>query len=258
MRRRSLLVLAVVVLCLAGGYASAVARPAGPAAPPPIRAGFLLDSVTALRTAYARNFAAGTFELTATVSVGQTQGLRLTAQGDLRRDLFAVTAVNWLDGTVVETLKSGDQVFARKGGEQRWTRLDVAALPETSPLRSQFDPTAQSGILDGVRSATREQEQLATEYTGVADLAAAAEAAGPNGRAALRAAARIAKNATAVPFRARLDDQGRLLRLEYTIDTSAGSAVTHLDFRKLGEPVEVTVPGPGEFDEAPADGTVTV
>jgi hypothetical protein len=46
-------------------------------------------------------------------------------------------------------------VFARQGGQQRWTRVDVSTLPATSPLRSQFDPAAQSGILDGVRSATR-------------------------------------------------------------------------------------------------------
>ncbi|SNT58492.1 hypothetical protein SAMN05421812_1119 [Asanoa hainanensis] len=258
MLRRSLLALALVAVCLAGGYASAVARPAGPAGPPPIRAGYLLDPVTALRTSYARNIAAGTFELTATVSVGPTQVLRLTGRGDLRRDLFSVTAVNWVDDTVVETLKAGDQVFARKGGEQRWTRLNVATLPETSPLRSQFDPTAQSGILDGVRSATREQERLATEYTGFADLAAAAEAAAPNARAALTAAARIAENATAVPFRAQLDDEGRLLLLEYTIDTPAGRGVTHLDYRKLGEPLDLAVPGPGEFDEAAADDLVTV
>jgi hypothetical protein len=253
---RSLLALALVGLSLVAGCGGATPDVATPApagtpvatvplattpAPPP-------DPVTALKASFGKAFEAKTFEMTASIGSGGPS-LEIIAKADLGRDLVWIFMYSG-DGS--EMVRSGNDLFLKQG-KARWQRLDLTRISATSPLRAQLDLRSQSGVLGGVVSATRAEDRVDTNYEGVVDLAKAVEAAPPEGREAMRNAAKLASNASAVKLKAYLDNQGRLRKLSYTFETAEGDIESSVRIEKPGEPVDISVPAAGEFDEAPAE-----
>jgi len=139
--------------------------------------------------------------------------------------------------------------FEGPNGEP-WMQLELDRLRPESQLRGGLDIRGQAGIVAGI--VTVEQVGPGT-YEGVADLNQAAAAADESQRAALTNAASTAENADSVPYEATIDDQGRLTRLFYTIETAAGPNETELLLSNFGEPVQVEAPPADEVWEATDD-----
>jgi hypothetical protein len=135
-------------------------------------------------------------------------------------------------------------------GSKPWLRIDMRKLKPTSELRQSLDIRSQTGILAGVVSA----ENVAPgRYRGVADLHKAAAAAPESAQDSLKAAAKVAKNASAVAFNATVDAEGRLTGLTYTMETPAGPVATEMTLGRFGEPVTVTPPPDDQVEVAPEE-----
>ena len=69
-------------------------------------------------------------------------------------------------------------------------------------------------------------------------------------RKSMEPLSRLAKNATAVPYTAKVDAQGRLTDLSYTVETPVGAMETKLALTALGEPVTIDRPAAGDVQDA--------
>jgi hypothetical protein len=229
-----LLALALIVLtgCRTGGSEA----PEPPATTPPA------DPVAVLTDSMTKSIES-TVQLDATVTSGPFV-IQFTASVDptARALTFAMTKPEPL-----EVLGVGETLYVKQG-DSSWLQVDVNRLKPTSELRQALDVRSQTGIMGGIVSA---ESVGPGRYKGVADLNKAAAAAPESQRDSLEQAASIAKNASAVPFEATVDDQGRLTSLSYTIEAPPGPVVTELTLGKFGEPVTVTPPPADQVRPAP-------
>ncbi|MFI9614305.1 hypothetical protein ACIHCM_22030 [Streptomyces sp. NPDC052023] len=157
---------------------------------------------------------------------------------------------------ITELLAPGALYMKNRGAgvpADKWVRVDTATLSDGNLVTGgATDPYAAAEVLRGTRTATYvgRTEVAGTEvhhYRGTADLAKAARAASPGGRASLAAAAKGFATAE-VPFDVFLDDEGRIRKVRHRFSfvngrqegTVAVASTTLLyDF---GAPVDVSLP----------------
>jgi hypothetical protein len=201
------------------------------------------DAVTVLKESLTKSIES-TVQLDATVTSGPFV-IQFTAALDP-----GAQALNFVmtKPEPLELLGVGANLYLKPGGSDDWLQVDVNRLKPTSQLRQALDVRSQTGIMGGIVSA---ESVGPGQYKGVADLNKAVAAAPESQRQSLEAAATIAKNASAVPFEATVDDQGRLTSLKYTIEAPPGPVVTELTLGKFGEPVTVTAPPADQVRPAP-------
>jgi len=163
-----------------------------------------------------------------------------------------VLKVSMSGPTELEAFTTSGSLYVKADGPagESWMKVDFARLRPESQLRGGVDIRSQAGIVAGIVSV----EQVGPgSYKGVADLNAAAAAADESQRAALSAAASVAQNASAVPYEATIDGQGRLTRLFYAMEMPSGAVETTLALSNFGEPVQVQTPPESEVWEATDD-----
>jgi hypothetical protein len=178
-----------------------------------------------------------TLAITATVHTGPVD-ITVSGAVDAAADTISVSVTG---PTAAEVIGIGGTLYVQADGPngEPWMQVDLDRLRPESQLRGGLDVRGQAGIVGGI--VTVEQVGPGT-YEGVADLNQAAAAADESQRAALTTAASMAENASSVPYEATIDDQGRLTRLFYTIETLAGPTETELVLSDFGEPVQVEAP----------------
>ncbi|GIF76052.1 hypothetical protein [Asanoa siamensis] len=250
--RRSLPVLALAAaLFLAGCDTPSndpAASPSTAASPSPTADS--RDSVTVVKESFARAFEAKTFAMTATISAGPQQSVDMTASADLAAESMRLTMGGPVD---MEMVKLGKELFIKAPdlGSKPWVRLDVDKLNSTSSLRQSLDLTQHSGILGGVVTAEKRDSAAGTvTYEGTADLKKAVEAAPDGAKAQMEPVSRLAKNATAVPYKATIDDQGRLTELSYTVELAQGEMLSEIKLADLGKPVTIAKPPAADVADA--------
>jgi hypothetical protein len=162
---------------------------------------------------------------------------------------------------ITELLAPGALFMKNRGAgvpADKWVRVDTGTLSDGSLVTGgATDPYAAAELLRGTVTATYvgQTDLAGTEvrhYRGTADLAAAAKAASPGNRAALKAAAKGFATAR-VPFDVYLDDQGRIRKVRQRFsfvngerkDTVAVASTTLLyDF---GAPADVRLPASADI-----------
>jgi hypothetical protein len=169
-------------------------------------------------------------------------------------------------GPITELLVSGALYMKNRGAgvpADKWVRMDTARLADGNLVYGgATDPLISAELLRGSRDVTLVGEETmdgvpVRHYRGTADIARAAESAGPSSRGALRAAAGGFVVA-AVPFEAYLDGGGRLLKVLQRFTFGNGAVVTSITrLYGFGSPVRVRVPDtddlyPGKIVSPPA------
>jgi hypothetical protein len=127
------------------------------------------------------------------------------------------------------------------GMPDKWLHLDSAALGQAG-LMPDGDPGGAKQLIAGVVEVEKKGDR---EFSGVLDYAKA--------KPGDKAVEQMGEKARAVPFTARVDDQGRLVEL--VVDTSVlheslGKMTT--SYSDFGTKVEISKPPAGETQEAPA------
>lgn len=242
--------------CSAGGDAVADARPTR-------------DAVVTVRRAADVLAGAGTARARTAMEMA-TGGTRVTIRGeggyDFRRAMGRLRVILPKDpaGTsehrpITELLAPGALYMKDRGAgvpSGKWVRVDTTTLADGNLVTGgATDPAAAAELLRGTRSATFVgHEEFAgvrvAHYRGTADIARAAQAATPQVRGALTAAAKgFAKDA--VSFDAYVDEAGRLRKVRHLFSfvnqgrTVAVASTTLLyDF---GTPVVVRLPDRGDI-----------
>lgn len=158
------------------------------------------------------------------------------------------------DGTQADIRKIGPDVWLRLKGpvgtlfgtDDQWLHLDAADLPPTSNFNvmSGDDPVSVRAMVD---AATKVERTGPAAFAGVLDLSKTAKYS-PQTLSALGA------KASAVPFTARVDGQGRLIELTTDLSTIAsGAGTVRIRFSDFGVKVEVERPPAAETTEVPSD-----
>jgi hypothetical protein len=127
-----------------------------------------------------------------------------------------------------------------------WLHLDAARLGAGANLPA--DPTggaaSASGLLSGAGEVQRTDDR---HFSGTIDLTKVTGVAGVDQELLTKAGAK----ASAVPFTAVLDDQGRLSDLRLDLSSARPGQVLEVSFSQYGTPVSVTKPDPAQVTEAP-------
>jgi hypothetical protein len=158
------------------------------------------------------------------------------------------------DGTQAEIRKLGPDVWVRLkgpvgtliGADDQWLHLEAADLPETSTFNviTGDDPLGVRATVDAV---TEVKRTGTGSFAGLVDLTRTP-------RYSKQTLSALGAKASAVPFTARIDGQGRLIELTTELSalvSGAGTATTR--FSDFGVPVEVERPPADETTEAPSD-----
>ena len=223
-------------------------KDSGSAAPSAAPATSKAEPLTAIRQGMDRSLG-GTVTMDASVKAGN-QSITLSGKMDPAAKAIQVT------GKAPEPIEArliGNVAYIKSSSldsKKPWVKIDLNKLKPTSSLRQSFDLKSQTGIVGGIVSA---QEVSPGRYSGTADLAKAAEAAGTDGgmREGLESTAKLAKDPTSIPFEATVDADGRVTALSYTIATkSVGDLVTDMKMSGFGEQVAVTAPPAGDTEAA--------
>ncbi len=194
-----------------------------------------------------------------------TGGTRVTIQGeggyDFVRRMGRLTVVLPKDPAgadehrpVTELMAPGALYMKNRGAgvpADKWVRIDTTTLEDGNLVTGgATDPLAAAELLRSARDVTFVgNEQFAgttvRHFRGSADIARAAQVAGPHARASLAAAAK-GFTRDVVPFDAYLDDQGRLRKVRHRFSFSNGAgtvAVTSTTvLYDFGTPVTVRLP----------------
>jgi hypothetical protein len=244
-------VLAVAgVLFVAGCTTPSDDTAATPPSPSSSPAADTRDSVTVVKESFQRGFAAKTFTMTARISAAGQVSADMSATADLAADTIRVALTGPAE---IEMRKFGDDLLLKTGepGEVPWLRLQISKLNATSELRNSLDLTQHSGILGGVLTAEKRDSAAGTvTYEGIADIKKAVEAAPASAKDSMEPMSRLAKNATAVPYTATVDGEGRLIELSYTVEIPLGAMLTEIKMTDLGEVVTIDRPKPDEVKDA--------
>jgi hypothetical protein len=228
--------------------APAVSRSASPPAPSAVPSA---DPATELAAAAAR-LGAGTLRIRSSVQgeMSLTGVVDPEAQNaELKMDMGSVD-----DGTQADIRKVGDDVWVRLRGPlgklagtgRQWLHLSASQMTPASSL-AVIPGDDPGGALALARAVTAVQRAGPNGYTGTVDLTRT-----PKYSAATLKA--LGAKATAVPFTARTDAQGRLVQL--TVDMSAvasGAGPASMSFSDFGVPVDVVRPPAAETTELPAE-----
>ncbi|HEX8629583.1 MAG TPA: hypothetical protein VF755_15565, partial [Catenuloplanes sp.] len=155
----------------------------------------------------------------------------------------------------VESLLIGSDLYAKLGGTNananKWFHIDANRLPEGANIGirpGQIDPAGTERFI----KATSDVRQVeARGFAGTLDLNRAVGAAGIS-RAALDSYGPAAKS---VPFRATVDEQGRLSTMTIDLPPLAGQPAQPLEIRyfDFGTAVAAQKPAAGEVVEASQD-----
>ncbi|MEV0720579.1 hypothetical protein [Asanoa sp. NPDC050611] len=245
---RSLPVLALAgALFLAGCGTQSAGTAAAPPSASPSPTADTRDAVTVVKESFQRTFDTKTFTMTVHISAGTEQSADMSANVDLAKD--AVRMSMELPTGTTEVVKLADDMFIKAPGlgKKPYLRLDLDKLNPSSPLRESLNVANQSGILDGVVTANK---GAGDTYAGTADLKKAAEVSVATQKKSLEQMSRLAKNASAVPYTAKIDEQGRLTELSYTVELSTGEMTTEILLTALGEPVTVDRPAADQVADA--------
>lgn len=153
----------------------------------------------------------------------------------------------------VQSLMVGADLYLKLGGANananKWLHVDVARLPEGANVGirpGQIDPASTERL---IRASSDVRQVDPRSFAGTLDLNRAVGAAGI-GRATID---RYGAAATAVPFRAVTDEQGRLSTMTVDLPPLAGQPAQPLAIRysDFGTAVPVQKPAAAEVTEAP-------
>lgn len=156
-------------------------------------------------------------------------------------------------GTVkVQTLLVGQDLYLKLGeasASAKWMHVDVSRLPEGANIGirpGQIDPANTERLL---RSTTEVRQIDARTFAGTLDLTRAVGFTGVS-KITIDGYGEAAKT---VPFRASLDEQGRLSSMTVDLPAAAGQQAQPLEVRytDFGAAVTVTKPTAAEVTEAP-------
>jgi hypothetical protein len=158
------------------------------------------------------------------------------------------------DGTQAEIRQLGPDVWVRLqgpigtmfGADDQWLHVAAADLPATSNFKIMTgdDPAGVRAVVD---AATEVERTGANSFAGVLDLTRTS-------KYTAQTLASLGSKASAVPFTAKIDQQGRLIQLTTKLSaivSGAGSATTR--FSDFGVAVEVQRPPADETTELPSD-----
>lgn len=185
---------------------------------------------------------------------GETMRMKMTMPGvmestgtaDLKnRKLDMVMSISAAGQSMeMATRLVGDTMFLKYGpADGKWMRLDVSKLP----AGSQLNPENMANAEAFAQAAVKVEKGADGSFSGTLDMTKSPTA----DPASLKA---LGDKATAVPFTARADNQGRLVEL--TIDMSglgAGATTMTTTYSDFGTPVTVEEPPAAEVTEMPAD-----
>jgi hypothetical protein len=187
-----------------------------------------------------------------TVTTGTVAGV-VTVDGDT--DPAARNFSIRVSGPAVSEVRTiGNDAWVTVTGEaKRWAHLDMNKLPEGSPTRATLDVRFTYAVLYGITSA---HQSAPGRFECVADLTKAKAAMPtPALQADIQALIDLSgATASAVAFRATLDEQHRLVELSY--DVGAGKQAS-LSFTAVitgyGQPFTVVKPPEADIVEATAE-----
>jgi hypothetical protein len=216
-------------------------------------------TTSAAPTAAATELAAAAAKLaddTARLDVSMTGLLSMTGvvdpQAQTARMTMDMGAVS--DGTKAEVRKIGDDVWLKLKGplgrllnaNDQWLHIEASELPAASSFNVlQGDDPAGTQAM--VRAMTDVRRTGPRGFTGTVDLTKSPKYSPEMVRA-------LGAKASAVPFTARTDEQGRLVEL--TTDLSAvvsGAGNVTTKFSDFGVAVDVIRPLPSETSELPSE-----
>jgi hypothetical protein len=183
----------------------------------------------------------------------QVSGRTLTIDADTDRTRPTNTLGLKVTGAqAMEVRVLGPDLFLKQAGVSRkqWVRIDLNRIPLNSSMLGLIDVRTNLAPVTGV---TAVHQTGPGTFEGTLDLNQASAKA-PNNAVRNEMNKLIAEAATptAVPFKAAVDAQGRLTRLDYDIaaKTGAGLVVARLNLRAFGDKVTVAKPPAGETEDA--------
>jgi hypothetical protein len=146
----------------------------------------------------------------------------------------------------------GADLFIKQAGLSRkpWLRVDLHRLPLTSSLLGLIDVRSNLAPVTGV---TTVRQTGPGTFEGTLNLEEASAKA-PNAavRSEVNKLLTEAATPTAVPFRAGVDTDGRLVKFDYDIVTNAGAGLVlaRITLTKFGTPIALSAPPSGQTEKA--------
>ncbi|MEU8004547.1 hypothetical protein AB0B66_25595 [Catellatospora sp. NPDC049111] len=187
-----------------------------------------------------------------TMTMGGAASMKATGSVDGPNKKVAMNMVIGAMGQnlTMDTVQIGDEVWLKYAGvpglPKDWMHVDVTKLGPNSTVRKSLeDPSFSENLL---RTAAQVSWDGTNKVKGTIDMTKS-----PTMNAA--AAAALGDKATAVPFTATLDDQGRLLTMTMAVGDAvpqAGITDMVVTYSAYGEPVTVEKPA-GKIVEAPVE-----
>lgn len=242
--------LAAVSLAMAGCTGNGDARPS-PSVPSATASSAATDDAAAAALANA-TAQLGTTSFKVTMTAGSV--LTVTGVVDAPNGVGTSTLEVKSDNAQlrVETLLAGQDLYVKVPGVTtagKWMHIDVARLPEGANVGlrpGQIDPANTQRLLTSTASL---QQTDPRTISGTLDLTKVAGVAGVDNVTIDG----YGQAATAVPFRANLDDQGRLSVLTIDLPAAAGRPAQPLEvlYSDYGTTVAVQKPTGDQVTEAP-------
>jgi hypothetical protein len=237
---RRLLTAAVLVTGLA--LTATACSTSSPPAAPPDAATLVAKSADSINTMSTHQ------TLTTTTAVGE---ITVDADNDPAAKSYSVK----ISGPALSEFRTvGNDAWVAVTGEAKpWAHLDVSKLPDGSPTRSTLDLKANFALLYGITSA---KAGSSGSYDCVADLnKAKAAMSSDDEKSNVQALIDLAGPlATAVPFKAVLDNQNRLVLLTFDINADkAGKLSYKAVVTNYGAKVTVDKPAATDVMEATTD-----
>ncbi|MEU8814355.1 hypothetical protein [Actinoplanes sp. NPDC048796] len=186
------------------------------------------------------------FKLASAAGVGGTGAIDAkTRSSEMSTDLSSagsmVTRQIGKDLYVKTEGQVGDAIGATSG---KWMHIDVSQVPDSSPISiKNTDPANTAKLITTASDVTKTGDHA---FKGTLDMTKA----GTANQAMLKA---LGNKATAVPFTAETDAEGRLTELSVALESIApGAGQMTATYSNWGEPVNIAKPAAGEVVEMPA------
>lgn len=235
--------------CTQGGTPGAGPSPSASSSPDvSASAGIVTNEAAAALAASTTDLGSTSFKITMTSGTALSMTGLMDPPNRVGSNTLQVRAGG---GTVkVQTLLVGEDLYVKLGtGDAKWMHLDVARLPEGANVGirpGQIDPANTERLL---RATTDVRQIDARNFAGTLDLGRAVGVTGIS-QVTINGYGEAARS---VPFRASLDEQGRLSTMTVDLPPVAGQPAQPLEIRysDFGTTVVVNKPAAGEVTEAP-------
>jgi hypothetical protein len=193
-----------------------------------------------------------TFKLTTTAGPNTSVTGVMDPPNKLGQTKLTTTVQNTT--VTIESIMAGEDIYLKISGlpeglSSKWLHVDVQRLSPDSQLGftpGEFDPASTERVL---KTATDVRQVGANTFVGTLDLTKLTGVATLGSKTVVS----LGDEATAVPFEATTDAQGRLIMMKIDLPKIAGESARPIETRysDFGAPVNIQKPPASEVVEAP-------